>query len=143
MNLVVKGLLKCYIRFSISFRWCAFPNFWTQISRPLANGVRISPKASTTAGCDNGDGSGGFCVCVRARVCGWGGVWSTHPGITGSQPCWFHRSSGDRPGRDNPWEDCTVHILLIIVWGTAQTHKPISLRIKLPIFSLPHLYISL
>ena len=32
------------------FRWYAFPNFSTQISRPLACGVRISSKASATAG---------------------------------------------------------------------------------------------
>ena len=37
MNLVVKVLLKCVIRFSISFRWCAFQNFCTQISCPLAH----------------------------------------------------------------------------------------------------------
>ena len=43
-------LLKCVIRCSISFRWYAFPNFCTQTSRPLAYGVRISPKASATAG---------------------------------------------------------------------------------------------
>ena len=30
MNPVVKVLFKCVIRFSISFRWCAFPNFCTQ-----------------------------------------------------------------------------------------------------------------
>ena len=33
-----------------SFRWYAFRNFSTQISRPLAYGVRISSKASVTAG---------------------------------------------------------------------------------------------
>ena len=43
-------LLKCVIRFSISFRWYAFPNFRTQISCPLSYGVRISSKASATAG---------------------------------------------------------------------------------------------
>ena len=42
-------VLKCGIRFSISFRWYAFPNFRTQISRPLAYSVRISSKASATA----------------------------------------------------------------------------------------------
>ena len=49
MNLVLKVLLKCAIGFSICFRWYAFPNFCTQISRPLAYGVRISSKASATA----------------------------------------------------------------------------------------------
>ena len=49
MNLVVKVLLQCVIRFSISFRWHAFPKFCTQISRPLAYGVRISSRASATA----------------------------------------------------------------------------------------------
>ena len=34
---------------NISFRWYAFPNFCTQISRPLAYGVRTSSKASVTA----------------------------------------------------------------------------------------------
>ena len=33
MNLVVKVLLKCGNRFPLSFRWHAFPNFCTQISR--------------------------------------------------------------------------------------------------------------
>ena len=42
-------VLKCFIHFSISFRCCAFPNFCTPISRPLAYGVRISSKASPTA----------------------------------------------------------------------------------------------
>ena len=51
MNLMVKVLLKSGIRFSISFRWYAFQNFCTQISRPLAYGVRISSKASATADC--------------------------------------------------------------------------------------------
>ena len=36
MNQMVSVLLKYVIRFSISFRWCAFPNFCTQNSRPLA-----------------------------------------------------------------------------------------------------------
>ena len=49
MNLVVKVPLNCVIYFSISFRWCAFPNFCSHISRPLAYGVRISSKASATA----------------------------------------------------------------------------------------------
>ena len=49
MNPMVDVLLKCVIRFSISFRWYAFPNFCTQISRPLAYGVRTSSKASATA----------------------------------------------------------------------------------------------
>ena len=44
-----KVLFKCVIRFSLSFRWYAFSNFCTQISRPLAHGVRISSKASATA----------------------------------------------------------------------------------------------
>ena len=46
----VKQNIKCGIRFSISFRWYAIPNFCTQISRPLTYGIRISSKASTTAG---------------------------------------------------------------------------------------------
>ena len=41
--------LRCVIRFPISFRWYAFPNFWTPISHPLAYGVRTSSKASATA----------------------------------------------------------------------------------------------
>ena len=45
---VVKVLLKCVIRFSISFRWTHFR--LRKISRPLAYGVRISWKASATAG---------------------------------------------------------------------------------------------
>ena len=49
MNRVVKMLLKCVNGFSISFRWYAFSNFWTQVSRPLADGVPISSKASATA----------------------------------------------------------------------------------------------
>ena len=49
MNLVVKVLLTSGIRFSISFRWYAYLNFCTQISRPLAYGVRISSKGSVTA----------------------------------------------------------------------------------------------
>ena len=31
------------------FRWYAFPNFRTQISRPLAYSVHISSEASATA----------------------------------------------------------------------------------------------
>ena len=50
MNPVVKVLLKCVIPFSIYFRWYAFRTFCTDISRPLAYGVRISSKASATAG---------------------------------------------------------------------------------------------
>ena len=42
--------MKCGIRFSTSFRWYAFPNFCTQISRQLVCGVRISSKASATGG---------------------------------------------------------------------------------------------
>ena len=34
---------------SVSFRWCAFLNFCTHISRPLGYGVRISSNASVTA----------------------------------------------------------------------------------------------
>ena len=49
MNPVVKVLLRCVIRFPISFRWYAFPNYRTQISRPLACGVRFSSKDSATA----------------------------------------------------------------------------------------------
>ena len=49
MNLLVKVQWKSGIRFSISFRWYAFPNFCTQISRPLAYGVRIFSKVSATA----------------------------------------------------------------------------------------------
>ena len=49
MNSAAKVLLKCGIRFSISFRWYAFPIFCTQVSRPLAYGVRISSKSSATA----------------------------------------------------------------------------------------------
>ena len=45
INLVVKVLLKCSIRFSISIRWYAFPNFCAQISRPLACGVRTLLKS--------------------------------------------------------------------------------------------------
>ena len=41
---------QCVIRVSISFRWSAFPSFCSQISRLLAYGVRISSKASATAG---------------------------------------------------------------------------------------------
>ena len=48
--MVVKVLLKCVISFSISLRCYAFPSFCTQISRPLAYSVRISSKASATAG---------------------------------------------------------------------------------------------
>ena len=44
MNLVVKVLLKCGIRLSISFHWYTFPKFCMQISRPLAYCVRISWK---------------------------------------------------------------------------------------------------
>ena len=43
-NPVVKVLLKCIIRFSISLRWYAF---CTHISRPLAYDVRISSKISS------------------------------------------------------------------------------------------------
>ena len=46
---MVKVLLKCVIRLSISFRCYAFAYFRTQISRPLAYGVRISSIASATA----------------------------------------------------------------------------------------------
>ena len=46
---VVKVVLKCGIRFSISLCWCSFPKFCTQISCPLAYGVCISSKANTTA----------------------------------------------------------------------------------------------
>ena len=49
MNPVIKALLKCFIRFSISFHWYAFPHFCTQFSRPLAYDVRISSKARATA----------------------------------------------------------------------------------------------
>ena len=49
MRQVVKVLLECVIRFSIYFRWYAFPNFCTQMSRPFAYVVRISSKASATA----------------------------------------------------------------------------------------------
>ena len=51
MNPGVKVLLKCVIRFSISFCWYIFLNFCTNISRPLAYCVCIS-KASMTVGCD-------------------------------------------------------------------------------------------
>ena len=50
MNPVVKVLFNCVICFSISFCWYAFPNFRTQISRPLAYGVRISLQAGATIG---------------------------------------------------------------------------------------------
>ena len=45
----VKVLFMCGIRFSISFHWYAFLNFCTQVSHPLAYGVRISSKASAAA----------------------------------------------------------------------------------------------
>ena len=48
MDSVVKVLLECVNRFSISFRWYAFPNFCTQIFRPLAYGVRIPLKVGAT-----------------------------------------------------------------------------------------------
>ena len=48
MDSVVKVLLECVNRFSISFRWYAFPNYCTQIFRPLAYGVRIPLKVSAT-----------------------------------------------------------------------------------------------
>ena len=41
MALVVTVLLKCSIRFSISFRWYGFANFCTQISRPLGRCCHI------------------------------------------------------------------------------------------------------
>ena len=44
-----KVLLKRGIRFSLSFLWSTSPIFFTQVYRPLAYGVRISSKASTTA----------------------------------------------------------------------------------------------
>ena len=47
MNPVVKVVLTCVIRFSISFRW--WPNFCTQICPPLVGSVHISWKASKTA----------------------------------------------------------------------------------------------
>ena len=54
-ELIGKGAFeKCAIHFAISFRWYAFPNFCTQISRPLAYGERISSKGSTTAVGSNG-----------------------------------------------------------------------------------------
>ena len=45
--MVVKMLLKCTIR-SQYFHWYTLPNFCTQISRPLAYGVRNFSKASAT-----------------------------------------------------------------------------------------------
>ena len=49
MDFVVKVLLKCVICISISLRFQIFPNFCTQISRPLTCCVCISSKASATA----------------------------------------------------------------------------------------------
>ena len=51
MNLVVKVLLKCCIRFSISFRWyrLRISEFLYANFSPLVYGARISSKASATA----------------------------------------------------------------------------------------------
>ena len=44
MNSVVKVLLKWGIRSSIYFRWYAFPNFCTQICRPLASSRKLARR---------------------------------------------------------------------------------------------------
>ena len=78
-------LLKCVIRFPVSFRWYAFSNVCTQISRPLACGVRTSSKASATAGAhpdfyDSRKVSGLYCrqnACnVMAEESRWGNSFS-------------------------------------------------------------------
>ena len=48
MDSMVKVLLKCGIRFSISFCWYAFPKFCMHISHPLAYSVCTSSRDSTT-----------------------------------------------------------------------------------------------
>ena len=74
MNPAVKVLLKCTIRLSIYCRWYAFRNFCTQIYRLLAYGVRISSKASASAGyCYTEKGSSYFLHrknldCVRSQL---------------------------------------------------------------------------
>ena len=65
MNLVVKVLLKCVIHFFISFPWYAFPNFCTQISRPLAYSAHISSKAGGTAGTCNIHIQLGQPICIK------------------------------------------------------------------------------
>ena len=51
-------LMNPFIRFSIFFRWYAFPNFCTHISRPHAFGVRTSSKARATAGMGSANPTG-------------------------------------------------------------------------------------
>ena len=76
MNLVVKVLLKCVIHFFISFPWYAFPNFRTQISRPLAYSAHISSKAGGTAGTCN----------IHIQLCS---STNLHQNISKSQSGWI------------------------------------------------------
>ena len=48
LNPVIKVLLKCVIRFSTSFRWYAFSNFCSDISRALAYGMRMKASRLST-----------------------------------------------------------------------------------------------
>ena len=62
MNPVVKVLLT-NTSFVSLFRFVRMSEFWTQISRPLAYGVRISPRASATTACEHR-----YCQLLRDMV---------------------------------------------------------------------------
>ena len=107
MNPAVNVLLKCVIRFSISCRWYAFPNFCTQISRPLAYGVRVSSKASATAA--------------------W---WTVPPHLSWRsgfcQWCVFRTSSGStdlHSSSSSPETDTLPHLWPAIIAYSSLVHK--------------------
>ena len=79
INLVVKVLLKCLIRFPISFHGYSFPDFCTQISLSPVYGVRISSKARATAVFCNSNTVAKVVWSCSARInfsggeyCAWG-----------------------------------------------------------------------
>ena len=72
LNLVAKSLLKCVIRFSISFPLYTFPNSCLQISCPLAYSVHISSKASVAA--DTLHSNSGFDLMYPKHIWNYGCV---------------------------------------------------------------------